>query len=201
VPPVRISARLGDKKRTDSQSKPPDPTELKIIAQGAFSVQCLDGILQTVDVYSQWAFGVKAHTIFQKLLEEGKHCPGDNGRYEIKLNLLPEVTERLKDEDDDRFYDRHAGSAWLIIDTHNVPASLFQVLELTDVESILNQSMASLLFGDAREKTFQRQDPHTDKRPQDKVSGVTAPISVSAAKDNKANIGIIRNSANNLERF
>ncbi len=135
--------------------------------QGA--VQCLDGILRTVDVYSQWAFGVEAQTIFQTLLEEGKNCPGDNGRYEIKLNLLPEVTERLKDEDDGHFYYRHAGRAWLIIDAHNVPSSLFQVFELTDVGSILIPSMASLLFGDTREKTVQRQDPHTDKRLQDKV--------------------------------
>ncbi len=96
---------------------------------------------------------LKPIQFFQTLLEEGKNCPGDNGRYDIKLNLLPEVTERLKDEDDGHFYDRHAGHAWLIIDAHNVPPSLFQVFELTDEGSILNTSMASFLFGDAREKT------------------------------------------------
>ncbi len=56
----------------------------------------------------------------------------------------------------------------------------------------------SLLFGDATEKIVQRQDPHTDKRPQDKVRGVAALSSVSSAKDNRDNVGIIRNSANNL---
>ncbi len=51
------------------------------------------------------------------------------------------------------------------------------------------------------EEKVQRQDPHTDKRQQDKVHGIAALHSVSAAKDNKANVGIIRNSASNLKKL
>ncbi len=195
----RSSTRLAGRTRPESQHTPPVPTGLEHMTQGA--VQCLDGILRTVDVYSQWAFGIEARTIFQKLLEESKNNHGENGRLEIKLNKLPAVLERLEGEDDDHFYDRHAGRAWLIVDAHNKHASLFQVFELTDVESSFDSSMVSLLFGDARENTVQRQDPRTDKRPEDKVRAVAALNSVSAAKDNKANVGIICNSAIYLQKI
>jgi hypothetical protein len=200
-PVLRSSNRLAGSTgpELESQHKPPVATGLEHITGGARPR--LDAILRTVDVYAQWAFGIEAKTIFQALLGPGKNDPGDNGRLEIKLNKLPEVLERLEGEDDANFYDRHAGRAWLIVDAHNKHVSLFQVFKLTDVDYSFDSSMASLLFGDARKNTVQRQGPHADKRPEDKVRAIAALNSVSAAKDNKANVGIIRNSASNIQKL
>lgn len=167
---------------------------------------CLDGILRTVDVYTNWAFGIdqvkpNAKTIFQFLHEGGKNSPGDSGRSEIKLDVLPKVTVKLPDEKDADYYDRHAGRAWLIVETINSYGKIYQGLDPTsDVSSRIELSMGSLLFANAIEKAVGRQVKHTDKKPEDKVSGYASLASYSSAKDGKAIIGVLRNSAPNLKK-
>ena len=160
---------------------------------------CQSGILRAVEKYLIWAYGNDAQNIFQMLKEGSLNSPGDSLRKEIKLNLFPEVKSRLPGEDDDHFYDRLAGRAWLMIELDEAYTDLYQVLEMTDVHCSLDPVMASALFADATENPVGRQDKHTDKMPEDKVRAYAALSSVSSAKAGKANIGVQRNSASNIK--
>ena len=198
-PPVRKSKRL------KGHPSPPQFTpigmaaSLALITQGG--VPCHSGILRAVDVYCIWAHAASAGNIFQKLKEGGQNDPGDSKRSEIKLNLLPEVTARLKDEDDNHFYDRLAGRVWLLVDSDRSYTGLYQVLDLTDVHCTLDPLMGSTLFADATEMPVNRQDPHTDKRPEDNVRAFAVLSSVSSARAGKAVIGVKRNSASNIKKL
>ena len=177
-----------------------DAEQRKSVSGSKTNTACLSGILRAIDVYAEWAYKSKAD-IFQLLLEGNMNSPGDKGRSEIKMDQLPVVDERLPHESDDHLYDRHAGRAMIVCTLEYSFSGIYQGLPpQAGLPSSLDQSMGSVLYANAISQHVMRQDGHTDKRPEDKVQAFAGLTSFSAAKDGRANVGVVLNSASNIKK-
>jgi hypothetical protein len=162
----------------------------------------LSGILRSLDAYCTWAFGEKGQMIFQNLFDGGKNSGGDNLRAEIKMDQLPPVTGKLSGENEEQYYDRHAGRIASLAILEDAFFGILQGIRPgTGIPRTFEFPMASLLNANATQSSVQRQDGHLDKKPEVDVQGFAALTSISAAKDERANVGVVPKSASMIKKL
>ena len=193
--PLTMSLRSSGSKRKRAENE-------SVHLNKAQETPTLSGVLRSLDAYCTSAFGEKGKNIFQRLLEGDENSAGDELRAEIKMDQLPHVKERLPGENEDQYYDRHAGRIAALVILEDAFFGVLQgITPGTGIPRTFEFSMASLLNADARSSSVQRQDGHLDKKPEDKVPGFAALTSISAAKDERANVGVVPKSASMIKKL
>ena len=191
--PPAMTMNLRSSKRQRAENEPPDASE---------ETPTLSGVLRSLDAYCTWAFGNKGRTIFQHLHDGGQNSAGDELRGQIKADKLPHVTGLLSGETEEQFYDRHAGRMASLVILNDAFYGILQGIRPgTGIPRALEFSMAALLNADATSSSVERQDGHLDKIPEDNVSGFAALTSISAAKDERANVGVVPKSASTIKKL